>query len=471
MKTVPIAVAAVVACGLLAFPNIASSDRALIIGVGQYAIATQNLPGIDRDVEAAQQVANALRYDGEIRVLRDAEATEARAKAEIEWLLQAAPTERALLYFSGHGTQIADTNGDEPDGRDEALVMYDYGRAVAGKGAITDDWLAQQLEQARAREVVLLIDSCYSGTITRAMRGGVGDHFYFKRLPYEGPEALVVTQSPLGRPAVSIADDGAGRYVALTAVEENQTAPASVLGSPFTIALRQVVVPAGSGPEPTTLRGVRDRVATILRERYAEKSYNPQLTGNQALMDQPLTEPPAHGPLWTGLERLVARSTPGGVRLGGVRKSYSVGEQAQFQLDLERGGYLLLVSINEADDSVIVIPNKIVKELKLGKGSHVLPDVVWTGEPDAPRIRIVASRPGQILVAAIVMPDPVRVDDPDPAGKAVGAAAPLSPRVLAELERRLTAGGGRNFDVLVEQDQGSEVVTRAEAASAYTVIR
>ena len=85
----------------------------------------------------------------------------------------------ALFHFSGHGQQVADTNGvpDEADGYDEALVPYDNRGTRDASRHLRDDqlgeWLAELAE--RTTNVVVTLDSCHSGTGTRgelAVRGG-----------------------------------------------------------------------------------------------------------------------------------------------------------------------------------------------------------------------------------------------------------------------------------------------------------
>ena len=67
-----------------------------------------------------------------------------------------------FISYSGHGTSVADTSGDEKDGRDEVLVPLDY----RTNGTITDDELGTLIRQIHPRtDCVLLIDACHSGTM------------------------------------------------------------------------------------------------------------------------------------------------------------------------------------------------------------------------------------------------------------------------------------------------------------------
>jgi uncharacterized caspase-like protein len=78
----------------------------------------------------------------------------------------AASGDVVAITFSGHGTYVPDLNGDELDGLDEGLCPYDL---QTGGGALIDDEI-HELFMARKPGVrlVLISDSCHSGTVTRA---------------------------------------------------------------------------------------------------------------------------------------------------------------------------------------------------------------------------------------------------------------------------------------------------------------
>ncbi len=67
-----------------------------------------------------------------------------------------------FLSYSGHGGQVPDTNGDEPDGKDETWCLYD--------GQLIDDELYFELSRFGAGvRVLVLSDSCHSGSVTREL--------------------------------------------------------------------------------------------------------------------------------------------------------------------------------------------------------------------------------------------------------------------------------------------------------------
>jgi len=151
-----------------------AEDRALLIGINTY----QNfnpLSAAVNDVRLMKTVARKVWGfgPGQIKVLTDQRATAGNIRdALLEWLtLGTAPGDRVLLYYSGHGVCVPDDTGDEPDGRDEALAAYDAQPAghLRFRNVITDDELRRFFADLNDREVMVIADSCYSGTVTRAL--------------------------------------------------------------------------------------------------------------------------------------------------------------------------------------------------------------------------------------------------------------------------------------------------------------
>jgi hypothetical protein len=66
-----------------------------------------------------------------------------------------------FLSYSGHGGQVPDVTGEEDDKKDETWCLYD--------GQLIDDELYYELSRfAAGVRMLVLSDSCHSGTVTRA---------------------------------------------------------------------------------------------------------------------------------------------------------------------------------------------------------------------------------------------------------------------------------------------------------------
>jgi hypothetical protein len=66
-----------------------------------------------------------------------------------------------VFYFSGHGGQTTDTNGDEADSRDETICAYD-------RQIIDDELNPIWLKFKPGVRIIMLSDSCHSGTNFKA---------------------------------------------------------------------------------------------------------------------------------------------------------------------------------------------------------------------------------------------------------------------------------------------------------------
>lgn len=144
-----------------------SLHKALLVGINAYPC--KPLRGCVNDVMQVKAVLQ--RYFGfqeeHFRILLDVEATAANIESGLQWLAQDGhePNAIRVFHYSGHGAYTPDQNGDEPDGRDECLVPYDYQTA----GKLTDDALKALYNLfPPTANLTLVMDSCHSGSVNRA---------------------------------------------------------------------------------------------------------------------------------------------------------------------------------------------------------------------------------------------------------------------------------------------------------------
>ena len=148
----------------------ATVKRALLIGIGKYEVLPR-LPGAKNDIDLVQQVLMS-RYgfsDNNVHILRDEDATRVGVLSALNKIVtEAGPNDVVYIHYSGHGSQVEDLNGDEPDDQlDETIVPQD-GR-TEGVADITDDELEAILAQLKTSQAVVVLDSCHSGTATRGL--------------------------------------------------------------------------------------------------------------------------------------------------------------------------------------------------------------------------------------------------------------------------------------------------------------
>tara|TARA_R110000850_G_scaffold230981_1_gene355927 strand:- start:635 stop:3508 length:2874 start_codon:yes stop_codon:yes gene_type:complete len=266
---------------------------AFIVGIDRY-LAASDLGGAVND---ARRVAEFITGETEgkfpasnVCLLLNEDATYANFEEKFEKALIDRAVDRTgrmaddvLIYFAGHGSHTADQNSDEPDGRDETLLLHDSRTVLPGPdgGRVTDlrdddfNGLISRL-YARTPNLALILDSCHSGTATRSADGSKRNRFV---------EADKADGSQLVQRASDVRADGAfgfteftpGNFsgaVVLGASADRQTAMEVDGGGVFTTALLDVLQERAS--TRTTYNQLFDLVQARLELSYAQK---PTLSG------------------------------------------------------------------------------------------------------------------------------------------------------------------------------------------------
>jgi hypothetical protein len=386
-------------------------QRALLVGVGKYSAPGIDLPAIDLDLERMRETLNLMDFqDSQIRTLLDEEATANSVIRGLEtWLKQGVSSDdRVVFYFSGHGSNTPDMNGDEPDGVDEVLVMHDVrrvesdGRATL-TGVISDDELASLIDAIPSRNIWIIVDACHSGTVTRAINldnlSLGADPVYPKSFAYAG--------MPEGNQFVFDRDfkkGGEANFVAISAANDDEKAIGTTRGGVFTIGLTKAIREAANRGGSRTVNQLREEVATYIEEHVDESAvHTPQVTGSQNLAESALRIMPIEvrdGPNWKKLIELV-RAQSNYFGLQSSKQTYAVDELVEFRVDIPIDGYLNLVSIDSADSATVLFPNKEHRDNSVPVGVLDIPTERMTFELPA------AEPVGPTLVAGFVTRDPI----------------------------------------------------------------
>ena len=119
------------------------------------------LSGCINDARDMNQIATQLGYTASM--LTDAQATASEVTRAIgQAARELAAGDICLVTYSGHGSQINDVTGDEPDGKDETWVLWD-------RQLLDDELNGLWSSFADGVRIFLLSDSCHSGTVARVM--------------------------------------------------------------------------------------------------------------------------------------------------------------------------------------------------------------------------------------------------------------------------------------------------------------
>lgn len=137
---------------------------ALCVGINEYPDPQHRLAGCVAD---AQMWARSLaRHGFSTNLLLDGQATREAIDRNLRALVgNARPGDVIVFQYSGHGTYVADLNGDEDnDGRDEALCPVDF---TSGALYIDDDVAEVFARLSDGVNLTCFMDCCHSGTNSR----------------------------------------------------------------------------------------------------------------------------------------------------------------------------------------------------------------------------------------------------------------------------------------------------------------
>ncbi|WP_410872961.1 caspase family protein [Nocardia sp. A7] len=141
-----------------------ATRRSLHIGLNavdadSYGGWTGKLQACEADAYSMQDVASARNFEAE--VIRTKDATIKNVYAEIEKAtMDLKSGDYYFLTYSGHGGQVPDKTGEESDKLDETWMLYDR--------QLVDDQIYGILSKfAVGVRVLVLSDSCHSGSVTR----------------------------------------------------------------------------------------------------------------------------------------------------------------------------------------------------------------------------------------------------------------------------------------------------------------
>lgn len=165
---------------------------ALIVGIGKFSDPdVPPLPGAEKDAStlAALLLAQGGYEPSEIAVLRNAQATRAGIRAQLKRLAQEpGPADTVFVFIASHGLQpIPDPR--VPNVRKYPVLAYDSRTSspvAMHDTALHDTHLIELVRSSRAGEVVVVVDTCFSGNVFSKLPdvqlGGAASEKFIRRV-------------------------------------------------------------------------------------------------------------------------------------------------------------------------------------------------------------------------------------------------------------------------------------------------
>ncbi len=206
-------------------PNLNILQKALVVGVSDYAGEDNDLNGINLDANSMKGIFSNWGFD--VKELQNS----LTLKETLEVYANTLKAEDVFIfYYSGHGSFTYDKSGDEDDDRDEMIVLSDGSTNLY----LLDDEINLMLNKIKARKLIIF-DSCNSGSATKRAVQPKGADFKAKYI--KAPKELktrakssITPQTPVG-----------GEFLYFAACRDYEQSFATDKGSLFTNAfLKQV---------------------------------------------------------------------------------------------------------------------------------------------------------------------------------------------------------------------------------------
>ena len=407
-----------------------AGQKALLIGAGAYPYLPDafQLRGPGNDVRSMN--AFLVREWGfsssDIRVLEDEEATkQGMLKALRVWLPGATePGDRVVIYFSGHGSRVPDENGDERDDMDETFIPTDFGRGgQRAEDMLIDDELADALARMSDRQILLIADSCHSGTVTRSFQVDI-----FDRVPNAKPRYFPFRPASRASRSVAVVRDeepiaeDIGIHLTLSAALPHQLAwetDGEGLFTKFFIEaltdMRADLNRNGRLTSAELINFVKPRTERWCRQ--VKKCRDLQFTPNFDPKNETFVLQPVPG---GGDSPTVAEEDAGAVSdiLPGLGDDaivieiepgnrHRIGDDVSFRLTSAMAGYLTLLDLNASGDLVLLFPTR--EDVERGKSGRIRANHALTVPDKSYGITFTAGPPiGRGQLIAVVTED--RVD-------------------------------------------------------------
>lgn len=265
------------------------AKKAFCVGINDYPYEDSDLNGCVNDARAWADLLLAHFGFTDVRLLLDQAATKANILSGLSELIESAEDGDVLVYtYSGHGTYVADTSGDEL-WYDEAQCPFD-----TADNLIVDDELREIIAKVPdGVHLTVISDSCFSGTVTRVPVGEeitgneLADN---RRRRFLSPRLRgdkVIDNMDAAKPKSSKFPESAMKEILLTGCNDRQYSYDARIGDTYHGAMTYHAIKAiTDAGYDLTYRELHNELIFLVED--AGYPQNPQLEGSDASKDRKL---------------------------------------------------------------------------------------------------------------------------------------------------------------------------------------
>jgi hypothetical protein len=255
-------------------PIVTRTLHALLVGINEYADPTYKLAGCVNDVRHVrsfleQGVGRSQGIGLELCVLTDREATRGAVLEALRGLhAKARPGNTILFYFAGRGTEAPVpglSHAEGPTPLVDALVMHDTYLAEKELFRLLDEPIR------RGARVTIILDSCYSGSLTRDV---LTDESAVRRT-LATPEFLARVEGLIRPPEAVIpaaTDTDSLRPILLRATREGESAKEITIEGERRGAFSAALLQALRATGVPTYRSLFERTSALVRAWVSDQS-------------------------------------------------------------------------------------------------------------------------------------------------------------------------------------------------------
>jgi hypothetical protein len=278
---------------------VSSNKYAFLVGINKYVtIQGNDLNGCVNDVNNAwKMLTEKYGFDPDnIRMVCDERATKQAILDGLKWLVKdTAPGDELVFWYSGHGSQIRDTNGDELDDHmTEILCPTD----IDWDDPLTDDMLGDIFKGiAQGSFLTMVSDSCHSASQDRGAIGPDNPHPTKSRFlppPLDiAVRGMVRAERNLGHRAIGVKSDVTRgladvqffnqRHMLLSGCRDSQTSADAFIDGKYQGAMSaSLMATTAANPDEQWLN-VHEKMLAWLKGSYSQV---PNMSGPQTRLEK-----------------------------------------------------------------------------------------------------------------------------------------------------------------------------------------